>query len=401
MNRILTITRWYWPEGSGGELATHLHLKQISTEENFQVKILIGTKNPKKISNVDFIRSKLIDVSNKPQLWFNLQLLARKEWFEDLLDWADVVYIPGICYPLIPISKKFGNNVVVHLHDYQPISYSSVIFRYSLRGSKIQSLKDNIKLELFENESPVKAFMSTIFSPINRLSRSWVSEADKILCVSNRQKEIIEKHMPEISQKLSVVYNPLPNKPNVDETKRGGPTIVYPGGDSFVKGFRVFLKASRKLAWNSDVKFILTKRYRPQNRNVIRKLNKKFGGLYQLVGNLSRSRILSLYSQCHALVLPSIWEEPLPFTVMEAMLLGTIPIASKIGGIPEMLNGSPAERFLFEPRDVDGLLEKINLLRNYTEDEIDKTAEKLRENAEKKFNPKHIQEKFLEILEGK
>jgi len=41
------------------------------------------------------------------------------------------------------------------------------------------------------------------------------------------------------------------------------------------------------------------------------------------------------------------------------MLLGTIPIASRVGGVPEILHATSAERFICETNDVYCFDEKI------------------------------------------
>ena len=44
-----------------------------------------------------------------------------------------------------------------------------------------------------------------------------------------------------------------------------------------------------------------------------------------------------LHSRAYALLSPSIWEEPLPYVVIKSMLMGTIPIAARTGGVPEVV----------------------------------------------------------------
>jgi hypothetical protein len=55
-------------------------------------------------------------------------MVSKEGWFRKLVKWADIVYIPRYAYPLIPVAKALGKRVVVHLHDYQPILYTAVIF---------------------------------------------------------------------------------------------------------------------------------------------------------------------------------------------------------------------------------------------------------------------------------
>jgi hypothetical protein len=44
------------------------------------------------------------------------------------------------------------------------------------------------------------------------------------------------------------------------------------------------------------------------------------------------------------------------------MLAGTIPIASRVGAIPEMVKGTPAEEYMFTSGDAEGLLDRVEKL---------------------------------------
>ena len=63
------------------------------------------------------------------------------------------------------------------------------------------------------------------------------------------------------------------------------------------------------------------------------------------VGHLDDVSVAKLVAQSSAVIVPSIWFENAPMSVLEAMASGTPVIASAIGGIPEQLT-----------HDVDGLL---------------------------------------------
>ena len=62
-------------------------------------------------------------------------------------------------------------------------------------------------------------------------------------------------------------------------------------------------------------------------------------------------------------VFPSEWYENCPYSVMESQLYGTPVVASRIGGVPELVeDGITGE--LFTPGDVDDLKSKIENLWN-------------------------------------
>ena len=64
---------------------------------------------------------------------------------------------------------------------------------------------------------------------------------------------------------------------------------------------------------------------------LLERLSSSHIGNFKLLGHLPHEDALRLYSRSHAVVVPSICEEPLPYVVMEAMAMGTLPIASRVG----------------------------------------------------------------------
>ncbi len=67
-------------------------------------------------------------------------------------------------------------------------------------------------------------------------------------------------------------------------------------------------------------------------------------------------------------VVPSTWDEPFGRTVIEGLSTGRPVLASRVGGIPEILDG-PFARFLFERGDAAGLAERLRSLLHWREEE--------------------------------
>jgi glycosyltransferase involved in cell wall biosynthesis len=379
----------------GAERATSLILKLLANE-GFNLTVVTGTKYTESLKNVKWIYSPLLDAPSKLHLWTAL-LSSRLNQFSELIKKSDIVYIPRLAYPVIPLAKKYGKKVVVHLHDYQPMTYCAAV-PSSLKNYKIGLLSDmkaSLQHELLNNGSVRRACISSLATPLNKLCKLWLSQADDIICVSQKQRNIIESAMPDLSTKLKVVYNLLPELP-VTKKQLGDPTIMYLGGDSYIKGFHTFLRASiRVLKRRPGLKFLLT---RDINRSLVERLNKRFGGAYNLLGYLKYREVLMLYSISHALLFPSIWEEPLPYVILETMLSGTIPIASNVGGLPEIVDGTYAESMLFEPGNVDECVDKMESLLAMSNAQIVDVGFSLKEAILKKFDPKAMEKKIMSIF---
>ena len=89
--RILLLSKLFWPEGGGSELATYLILKDILSK-HFNVTIVSGTKKPE----VDVFRYTrhiywgVLKAQFKPIEW--LKALSSNSFLEKLIKQADIIY---------------------------------------------------------------------------------------------------------------------------------------------------------------------------------------------------------------------------------------------------------------------------------------------------------------------
>lgn len=109
---------------------------------------------------------------------------------------------------------------------------------------------------------------------------------------------------------------------------------------------------------------------------------------------------LKLHETAWNLLFPSISEEPLPYAVAESMLMGTIPIAAKVGGVPETVRGTFAEDYLFAPGNVDEFVDKVEMFLSQSRGNIMDVGMKLREHAFELFNKEEIENKIVNLFES-
>jgi glycosyltransferase involved in cell wall biosynthesis len=386
---ILTVSELFWPEGGGAELATYLTL-QILAEHGFSVTVVTGTKNPAKIPGVKYYITPMLRSVNRLTRWTLMEVLSTTAFFKQLLKSHDVLYIPQAAYPLIPVAKKMDRRVIVHLHNYMPIRYTGV--KYYFEPDVVDHAYE-IKLALLHERHVQKSLLRTLLMPLSYLayikSKSWIAQADKIICVSHRQAELVTKNMPQLRNKVDVIYNPpppelantdLPLKKWLGDEK----VLLYLGGSSYIKGFHLIHKAINKISKKYKVKLVMTKVH-----------DRKLPHSYVVYSDLPYKEVINLYSEAYALLFPSIWEEPLPYVIVESMLTGTIPIAARVGGVPEITKGTPAEHYTFTPGDVDDMVERIDTLLAQPKEHIIDIGLKLREHVLKLFNINQIRNKLL------
>jgi glycosyltransferase involved in cell wall biosynthesis len=405
MSSILVVSEIFYPEGGGAEKATYLILRYLA-QRNFKITVVTGTKNPVKIPGVKYYITSYLKPSNRPIRWMLTRLLATNSYFIRLLKEHDTLYIPLAAYPLISIAKKKGLRVIIHLHNYMPIRYSSV--KYFFEPDVINIL-DEFNLAIFHERRTHGSIIRTLLSPLSYttylLNKKHIREADKIICVSRRQAEILARNDPYLLNKIDAIYNPIsPELLNGDITKKLNetPIFLYIGGDSFIKGFHILLQALRQLGKNRiRAKFILAGSYNQQSAGILKSIGDKYDCLdIQLIGKVKDEEILKLHQETWALLFPSITEEPLPYAVVEASLLGTIPIASKAGGVEEILSNPIGEKYLFDLKDLKSVMRVLNIVVNSDPYDIINDGIKLRVSALSKFRNEVLLGKLLKLFIG-
>ncbi|ADY01289.1 glycosyltransferase (type 1) [Vulcanisaeta moutnovskia 768-28] len=386
MCRVLVVSEFWWPWGRGGVLATYL-ITRLLAVSGFEVRVVTGEGNPETIPGVSFVREPRLKVGDKLRLWVNAYLVSREGWFRRLVEWADVVYVPRYAYPVIPLAKALGKRVVVHLHDYQPVSYTATVFH---NDSFRSDFSRTFHYELHEH-GLMRALITQPLVPLNRLSAYWVSIADAVICVSKRQCEIVLNYLPGLRGRVSVVYNPLPEMRFLGKDLGNEPTFLYLSGASYVKGFNVLVKALELLG---------DKRYRVYMTRTINAdaLPGILRNKVVTVGEVPYSELPRLHHGAYALLFPSIWEEPLPYVVIESMLMGTLPIASRTGGVPEIVEGSPAQDYLFKSGNEYELADKIEKIISLGKEDVIEIGHRLREHVLRKFDGNTIKESLIKAF---
>ncbi|MEM0051310.1 MAG: glycosyltransferase family 4 protein [Desulfurococcaceae archaeon] len=394
IKNILIIIPTYWPEGSGGTLATHLIIKHLSQTGRFDITVLTGTRNPEVVPGVRYVVDPFVRFVEKR---FSIPRLV-KERYGKLIEKHDVIYTV-YAYPFIPVAKKLGKRVIVHLHDYRPVSPSSVILANQAENPTLKLALDSFKVKWFERKDSKSLFLNIGEVVRTPLIAKWVNEADTVIAVSRRHAELLVKLLPSLKDKLVVIYNPPPPVPRIRKELAGTPTFLYVGGESFIKGFHVLMQAiETALREGVKARFIFTNRYGNQAQRIISTINKNYGNVIYLTGRIPYTKVLNLYRQTWALLFPSIWEEPLPYAPIESVLLQTIPIASKVGGIPELLSPFIDDTLLVKPGDVKALQERIIRLSSLQKGELHDQIVYLSDVGEYLLDKLHESSKSLSLI---
>lgn len=231
--------------------------------------------------------------------------------------------------------------------------------------------------------------------------RQWIvglMGVKQFIAVSNQTKfSWVQSGFKE--KKIDVVYNGInlevfkpSEKSPANKVKwqltENTKVILYVGRLDITKGLETLIKAfALLLKRNVDVKLLIAGKPVMEGEEYKKSLEQLATDLgvekyVDFLGHITDT--VSLYQASDVTVLPSLWTEPFGRTIIESMACGTPVVASRIGGIPEILTGE-FQSGLFEPGDEQDLSHTLNWMMSWRDKNLQLGA-KCREHILEKFS---------------
>jgi len=212
--------------------------------------------------------------------------------------------------------------------------------------------------------------------------------------VSKTQRDIITRELPYLDAKIKVIYNPLPEISHIDIE---GDDFGYFGGPNFLKGFHTLCQALMHTSnINSKLPSIHATKFQSINEKLAETL-RKLGFL--LYGKLDNYEYEKLYKRVRAVIVPSIWNEPWGYVVVEALTRGRFLVTSSSGSIPEQVKGCNGV-ILCEPGNSKELAEAIQFVSGLDREEIIDFGFQNKEIYLKKFSDESTLRRFTSVCEN-
>jgi spore coat protein SA len=301
----------------------------------------------------------------------------------------------GVEYIGIPWTKteRFFNRIKERVTWKNPLRYLAKIQNVYSYGQRVAKAVYDFDVVYLHNEPNILFFLSKrprqkivlhmhndhlsirLFRPFYRLA---LAKVDRVICVSDYIRRQAVSHFPEYADKFCVVFNatnPDVFKPYGDEASRQFEGVIqidpsmkyllYVGRLNPVKGVHVLIEAFREVHRRMpNVRLIITgssffggaakTAYEQQLVDLAEPINNAI----VFTGYLPHEKLKYLYSIVDLIVLPSVWQDPCPLVVLEAMSSGTCLVSTAVGGVPEVMR-SGQTGVLVEPDNADILAEAI------------------------------------------
>lgn len=187
------------------------------------------------------------------------------------------------------------------------------------------------------------------------LWRRWRHVFDLVVANSEATKRSL---VAEGIEPVNVVWNGVPlHSPRPPLS--GPPTVVFAGRLIREKGVDVLLRAFVKVIARIPQARLLVIGDGPE-RDRLGQLIGELGLVpnVSMVGHLSRSETERHCATAWVQAVPSRWAEPFGLVAAEAMMRGTVVVASASGGLAEIIQDSKTG-FLIQPNDANALAEVI------------------------------------------
>ena len=244
---------------------------------------------------------------------------------------------------------------VVHTHTWY----------VGLGGMLVQSIHDVplvVTLHSMEPLRPWKADqLGTGYAVSSWAERLAVERADRVIAVSAQMRTDITTHFRVDPDRVVVIHNGVDAEAFARTERQGAlarhevraPYVLFVGRISEQKGIFQLLEAARVLP--AGVQLVLCASS-PDTPELLARLEAAVAGrpeIRWINAMLPVPEVVQLYSHAAVFVCPSIYE-PFGLINLEAMACGTPVVASRVGGIPEVVVDGETGR-LVEPDDAAAL----------------------------------------------
>jgi len=395
MAKIVLVNKFYY--NRGGDFTAMQSTEQLLKAKGHEVAVFsmkYGKNFPSEWESYFpdeicfFSRQNLSNMKRAVSRLFRPQDVVKK--FNILLNdfKPDVLHLHNIHSYISPvvaeIAHQKGIRVVWTLHDYKLICPAYTC----LRNGEICERCFTGKANVFVNKCMKNSYLTSFFGWIEAIC--WNKEVltkitDRFISPSRFLKtKMTEAGYP--AEKIEVIPNFMPPQFNPAISKKD--YYCYVGRISEEKGIDTLLKAAAQLPYS--LKVIGGGPLLEAFRSEFTQKNIDF------LGHLPLEKVYEIVREARCVVLPSVWYENNPFSVIEALNMGTPVLGARIGGIPELIEEG-VNGFLFTPKNIPDLKKKIELCFSHFHDKFD--FEKITEQAQNKFSPETFYKKLIEIYD--
>jgi glycosyltransferase involved in cell wall biosynthesis len=270
---------------------------------------------------------------------------------------------------ILSLLKSRNIPVVMTMHDLKPACPAYFMYRH---GSICEDCKHGNIHKVVSNRCSKDSLLFSSMVYLESLVHKWLASYEKNIDCFIAPSEFYIRKFSEFGFARNQFVH-IPNPADIHEADRFSPAdkedfFIYAGRLSEEKGVDVLLHAAAK----AGIKLLIAGDG-PQ-RERLQLLAENLSVNAEFLGFLPQVKLLPLLARARASVLPALWYENAPMSILESLVGGTPAIASNIGGIPEML-GAHEGGELLEAGNVEALAESLSTYKNMSSASLQSKAE--------------------------
>ncbi len=332
----------------GGEATVVALESEVLSKNNFGV--VTYTKHNDEIDQFSFIEKvKLL----KYTAWSVDSYKAFRAFLK--IDQPDICHVhnfmPLISPSIFQACQDENIPVVQTLHNYRLICTNGLL----LRKGRIcelclgKSAYKSVTKKCYRN-SAAQTYAVARMIEKNKSNQTWSKNIDAYICLTEFAKSKFIAHgLP--ANKLFVKANAV-SIPNSIATTQNEPYFLFVGRLTESKGVRLLKEVASQIKipiWivgEGELENELS-----EQENII------------LKGKRPYNETLALIKNASAMILPSLWYEGMPMTILEAFALKTLVITSDLGAMQSIIRHQK-NGLLFQPGSAKDLIDNLNFVLN-------------------------------------
>lgn len=397
--KVLLVNKFHW--NKGGSEKYYFELGQLLKEHGHEVAYFsMQDEKNIKIGDKEYFVPKF-DLNNSSKLKA-LDVISNKEngkLMAKALDEfkPDIVHLNNfqrqLSASIIKPIKERNIPIVFTAHDVQAICPAITMMdnekntcELCMNGKYINCIKKSCN-----KGSKLKSALGAIEGYYYRNHKIYTNKIDYIITPSEFYRtKFIEDGVNE--NKIQAIHNSIEMNDYNVETKDEGYALYF-GRLSKEKGILNLINAFTRC--NNGKLYIAGEGPEKENiENIIKQNNLE--ERIKLLGFLNKEQMTDITRKCKFVVVPSIWYENCPYSILETLAIGKPVIGANIGGIPELVNDGE-NGYIYNT--VEELTEKMTKL--FSDKElVDEFSKKSKDLAKENYNREIYYNKLEKIYKN-
>ena len=393
--KILLVNKFHYLKG--GSETYYFELAKLLEKNGHQVAFFsMEDEKNIKTGNKEYFTPKFdLNTSSKLKSLDVIYSKENKKLMEIALDEfkPDIVHLNNfqrqLSASIIEPIKKRNIPIVFTAHDVQAICPAITMLDSNknpcddcMCGKYIHCIRKSCV-----KNSKLKSILGAVEARYYRNKKIYTKQIDYIITPSEfYKKKLIEDGISE--DKIEAIHNFINTSDYNLETVDNGYALYF-GRLSKEKGILNLLDAFSKL--NIGKLHIAGV---GEEKDAIEKFIKKekLSNRVKLLGFLNKDKMKEEVRKCKFVVVPSIWYENCPYSIIETLAIGKPVIGSNMGGIPELVDNGKCG-FIYKANDINDLSDKMKQLFN-----DDKLVMKFSKNAKERVKKLYSEEVYYKKI---